>query len=842
MGMIEISLLAWLKILLLVLFSSMAGIGVSRVLPWTTASRNCRLNLAFGIALGPFFAGIASVIALLLFPGASHSLHTFCAFIFLGLGALLNFKPFRAEPVIKLQSEMTGILLIGMLLAWVALLLINAVSIPLLQNDALEYATVGREIFHVRSLVDYPLLNSESNLSGFFAPWTHPPLYVSMIYMVSVLQGHADEPGLMRLIAPWFLITAVYMTVKLGKLRGPNIGVLAGLLMISTPLLFLGADSALIDALPVSGMVLLLASMTGLNTSHRLYGTVLGGVLGLTLWTHSQAILFIPLVAAAIAFQYGLRGSRKSARTGAVGLVAALLIGGWPYLRNFLLFGSPVSDTPAVFAMPELDFGSYFAFARGLDHNTAIIQYGVFKGWFSFEAYGWLFWLGAGGFFLFMFRQTVENLLRVIVNGLGETNERDTVLWLGLAILLTYHIGVVFSVVLGIDLMIRNERYMLVISPMLALGGAYFLHSLATFGWKRISDISAGRAAKDAVFGAYFVLTLILLLQIIVVGWYYRWRHVVPLPEVSAFTEEKQWPVPLDKNLSRSDWLLRHFPSINVVKKITEIVPDDAKVLSMRPADMYYADRRMISFLDPSLLPFYREKDPVIALQMLGKLGIRHVFMTDYSLPPVYNSSLLSILADPSLSRLVYSSGMTQLYILESAGQRSGELQDLTPGSIPWTRTLQLRVGGRKATGAFGFGPEEFKGGQSASSLPIFHRDYSVMLATGLGPGIIGGRYSTFIDVQPGGEYLVRMNLEGEGYVVLWLQQFDDQNISVIQPTIVHDSPNRIGDISLSAMGVQTQFARRFKLEPSTQKIRIGVEHVGRSQVTIQKMTLERVF
>ena len=835
--MIESNILSWLALFSLLMVSTLAGIGLSRLIPWSSLPISANVDVVFGFAIAPFLAGMASVLALKLFPGGSHLLHIVCTYGFLVMGSLLVFKPYSRKQNAILKSELADSLLIVLLLIWALLLLVNAIFIPLFQNDALEYATVGRELFNARDLAIYPLLDPKTNLSGFFAPWTHPPLYVSLIYLMSVLQGHADAPGLMRLIAPWFLLTATYATVMLGRLQATNVGWLAGVLMISTPLLFLGADSALIDALPVSGIVLLLLLMTGVSFSHRLYGVIVGAVLGVTLWTHSQAILFIPLIAVLMAFQFGLMNKLKSATTVVIVFVAALVFGGWPYLRNFLLFGSPVSDSPAVFSMPELDWRSYFAYARGLDHTTAIIQYGVFKGWFSLEAYGLLFWFGSGGVLLFILHQR-KHLVKMLGKGIGAGQERDTALWLGFVLLLAYFAGVVLSVSLGIDLMIRNERYMLVVAPIFALFGAYFLHSLMTFGWKYINARTANQKKKNAVVLMFGSLAVILLLQLFVVGWFYRWREITPKPAVTEFSEESL--VNLD-DITRFDWIMRHRPSTNVVRKIYEELPQDAKVLAIRPADMYYADRRMVSYLDESLLPFYREKELINGAAKLRQLGIRYVFMTDYALPPVYNSSLMSILATPSLSRLVYSSGMMQLYELVNTGDQTGEVQDLTPGNIPWTRTLQLRIGGRKAVNALGFRPTIFNGGESVSSLPIFHRDYSVILATGQGASLWGGKSATFTEVKPGGEYVVRMNLKGEGYIVLWLQQFDAKGIPILQPTIAADRPTRIGDVSLSEKNQEFEFARRLRVQPETSRIRIGVEHIGRSKISISKMTLESV-
>jgi hypothetical protein len=723
---------------------------------------------------------------------------------------------------------------------WIFLLLTNAIFYPLAQNDALEYATVGRELFISRNLDIYPLISPEANASGFFGPWTHPPLYVSLIYLFSLLQGHADEPGLMRLISPWFLLTSTYVVIVLGRINSRTIGWLAGILFLSTPLLFLGADSALIDALPVSGMALLMIVLEGSKQQLRSYSITLGVVLGLALWTHSQAILFIPLVAIAIFSMQGVINWRKASLCTFITIATGLLIGGAPYVRNFFVFGSPISDTPLVFAMPELDWASYFSYARGLDHPIAVIQYGILKGWFSFEAFGGLFWLWTAGCALFFFRERPANFMQIVLRGLEKEVEQSTLsLWLSFILVSAYLIGVIISTIMGIDLMIRNERYMLIIVPILALGGAYLVNALLLTMQRCMQSTDSKALAKDTGVAGYLFVVVLLVVQLITVGWYYRWTSVQLDTKVSqSITQKMLW---FSSDLSRFDKLLARINVTKVAIEIPKIVPEDSLVLAMRPAEMYYAKRKMVSYLDPRLIPFYREKDPAIAVQMLKALGIHYVLMTDYSLPPSYHSSLMSILSDPRKSRLIYGAGMIQLYELSDDKQSAGRFLDITPGQFPWTRTEQLRIGGRKALDEFGLRSSVFEGGVSQSTSPFFHRDYSVAVTSGLDGKLSGDFYAPYINVDPG-EYIVRLTLAGEGYIVLWLQQFDANGIAIADSTSQRDRQLRFGDLVLSQKNPTINFIRRLKIEPQTKKIRIEIEHVGRSHIKIESLTLERLI
>src|SRR5690606_1739135 len=55
---------------------------------------------------------------------------------------------------------------------------------------------------------------------------------------------------------------------------------------------------------------------------------------------------------------------------------------------------------------------------------------------------------------------------------------------------------------------------------------------------------------------------------------------------------------------------LRHWPSFSAVEYLRNAKEPIGLVLAERPADMYYSGRRMVSYLDPRLLPVYKEKDP----------------------------------------------------------------------------------------------------------------------------------------------------------------------------------------------------------------------------------------
>ena len=297
------------------LASSGAGLALVRFVPWSDAARQAGIPRAFAFAIAPFLLGMLAVIALGVFRGASHAFHL--GVVFVGLLLLCSTVVF-SRPLHKLERPGTpkpigrwDWVFGGLLAVWVVLLIVDTLFMPLMQNDALEYATVGRLLFELRDLLAYPALDPAVSTSGFYGPWTHPPFYPALIYITNVFQGHADTPGLMRLISPWCALAATAVVFSMGCLANRLTGLVSALIFLSTPLFFLGAGSALIDPLPILGMTLVLCAVTMVDGTPVRRGAVQGLTLGLALWTHSQAVLLVPLAVFAIVINTGWRGLRN---------------------------------------------------------------------------------------------------------------------------------------------------------------------------------------------------------------------------------------------------------------------------------------------------------------------------------------------------------------------------------------------------------------------------------------------------------------------------------------------------------------------------------------------------
>ena len=841
--MIDVSFQGCAVFVCLLVVASAAGLLTSRCLSWTETARAARLNLWVGLGLGPFFAGLATVLALGMLPGASHLVHlSFVLAVLAAVAAVAAMfgKGVEAPAPTGAGFTKTGIALVVMVALWACVLLVNAVLLPLFQNDSLEYATVGRLLFEKRALSYYPAIDPGVSQSGFYGPWTHPPLYVALIYLGQIIQGHADAPGLMRLIAPWFALAGAGVVYGVGRMVDRTTGAAAALVFLSTPLFMLGADSGLIDALPVLGFALMIAALVGTGPSVWGRGLAIGGALALSLWTHSQAFLFPFLAVAALGVWHGLSGWRRALVEAPVALATAFVLAAWPYLRNVSIFGSPISDNPKVFAAPNLHWDDYFLFARGLDSLAAQIQYGVFKGWFSSEAFGPSFWFMTVGLALFASQLGGRKIIRTFVFPKAELNDAQRVLWTCSGLIVAYLAGVALSIQVGSEL-IRNERYLLILMPAVAICGGFGLAVVLQRAAALSADAHCPLWKKTGARAFSAGLAVVIVLQLGVVGLYYRWVNSWGDYEGPPSTVQRA-----PEGQDRLPWLLSRRPSTHVMQYIASSLPDEALILSLRPANMYYSASRMISYLDPRMLAAYEEETADAMAEHLKKLGVTHVLIPKYYLPPINNSALQQLVASDALTRLEYAAGGSQLYALTPEPRAEQASQRIDPGVRPWTRYARVNIGGRKAEGGIPLALEtitENTVSERSGMLGLFHRDFSTVLTLGIGLDDCGRQckkdLGSLPKVEGAHQYRLSLDLKGRGFVRIGMVQFTEDGLPKIEP------PDRwrvqLGDLALVPERGTQRFVRRFETLPDARRLSVQVEHIGHSSVMIEQATLERL-
>ncbi|MCG6121919.1 MAG: hypothetical protein MEP57_04330 [Microvirga sp.] len=815
--MILLPVEAFALLLLAIGVSTVAGLWTSALLPWDDAARRAGLTRAVGVGIGPFLFGIGGVLALALAPGAANGVHLAFGFAFpAAVGIIARIIGGRRAPAVPVARQPLDFgekaLAMGLALAVIFLFGI-VIFVPLTQNDALEYALAARELFAARDLAAYPVFNPATNVTGFFGPWTHPPLYVSLVYLTNVVQGHADTPEAMRVISPWFMLVGARVVYALALYVDRRTALASALVFMAPPLFFLGSASALIDALPVLGFALIVASVVGIRAPPILSGAVTGLLLGLALWTHSQAILFLALAPAGLAIRAGLKGWRALALESVAMIGVALAVGGWPYWRNVEIFGSPVSDNPAVFALTALRWNEYFAIGRGLDNPVAMLQYGVLKGWFAFESYSLVFWGMTVGAVFFLAAQRLSVLPGLILGGARSFAPREMALWTLLSLMLVYLGGVVVSVALGIEHMVKNERYLLVTSPMVAVLCAYgYMRLVDTIGAHR-SWSTRSRQLAQALLAAVLVAKLGLL---------------------TAYAG-------VTHNIHRTGFLATHDEKIFNMEQYRPLASlraggdESALILSMRPADMFYMPNRMLSYLDERLLPFYAQTNPEAAHATLRELGVKYIHIPDYGLPPLYNSQLHSIVADRAKATLLHAARESQIYLLADAGLRPRGAYELTYPAQPWTRGSYFLLGGRKGFAAISTGQEDYAGGPSIGEgvFRAFHRNTISTLSVGAQNESAPYERALF-DRTEELEYRFSFRARGSGLVRVVLDETYKEEDDELRTRVT-----RLVTFELSDDQPVRDYALRFLVSDAVVNFSITFEHVGLSQLEIERAVVE---
>jgi len=818
--MIDVGALGLSLLSCLAMLSTAGGVALSLCLPWSDPAHRARMPVTFGIALGPFLFGIAALVVLAILSGAGHAVHLAAAILILAalLALALRLRPNRpAIPRPARAIAPAEFVLIG---AWIAsggAVLIIAIFTPLTQNDSLEYAMVGRILFETGSLWSYPVLDPETNASGFFGPWTHPPLYVASIYLTSVIQGHAEAPGAIRLISPWFLLAGSGVVFSLGSLVGRTTGLSAAIFFLSTPLLFLGAGSALLDATYVTGFAVLVAAIVGVNARPVARGAIIGAVVGLGLWTHSVAILFLPLMLVGLVLHRGLKDIVRLLPEAAAAFAAALLVGAWHYGRNVALFGTPVSDNPAVFALPDLHWDDYFLINRGLGTTASMIQYGILKGWFAPEAFGVTYWAMTVGFAIVLVAALRGPLWQTIWRGSATHEPPTAVLHLALGLFIAYTAGAVLSVLIGLDIMVKNERYVLVMQSVVAIGAGY--------GFVTVLDAMSRLGAARAVrFAGIAVFVGGALLQVSVFTSYAVARNGQTFADIGR------------REFSA---ILSDVGEYELTDYLRESTPPDALVLSIKPADMYYADRRMVSYLDERLIDFYRVDDVAEGARMLGEMGITHVHVPDYGIPPLYNSTLHEILRSPAFSDLLMSSDRGQIYALRPDDKTEGEPIDISPAARPWTRVPLGVLGGRKRFFTFPLGePQPVDNARSEVGRPsnFFARDMAILLQVDETSGLeLENVGSSEIET----EVAFDMRVSGSGLIEIFVDQIGNRSSDYVKPFI---ETTRIVTMELIDEKGARSFSRRLSISENTDTITVSIIYYGLSSLEVKELSATGIY
>ena len=350
-------------------------------------------------------------------------------------------------------------------LGWIALALVvfalvQAASLAVMENDALEYAAVAKYILREGSLASYPVVKADPQ-TGLFAPSSHPPAY-HMLLVWGFATGGTESMAPLRITALYFILAITFLMVRILRLTpSPALGVS---LLFATPLFVSMSVSYHIDAMRITAFTAACAMAVEFIRRPSWKEAVLAGyALGLALYAHSIGILAIPLTGIAFLVLADIPLSRKL-QLGTLCCLVAIGLGGLQYFENLAHFGTPLQDSAPVFDMAEVDYASDMRARRDLITGFDRTMFGVLRVFSEPTSFGLTFWAG----------------LLAAIGTVRHWRATDLTERTFLVVVTSYFMLNTVSAALGIDLMIKNSRYVMTLTPLVACLVAFAVARLMT--------------------------------------------------------------------------------------------------------------------------------------------------------------------------------------------------------------------------------------------------------------------------------------------------------------------------------------------------------------------------
>jgi len=332
-------------------------------------------------------------------------------------------------------------------LALVLLALVQALALPVMENDALEYAAVAKYILRQGGLASYPLLQADPQ-TGLFAPSSHPPAYHMLLAWGFSLAG-TESMAPLRITAVFFIAGTAFLVLRITRMTAyPGLAVLV---LFSTPLFVSMAVSYHIDAMRLTAFTAgcaITARFVRKPCSRE--SILIGYILGLAMYSHSIGILAIPLTGAAFLLLADVP-IRTKLQLGILCCIVACGVGGLQYVKNLIQFGTPIQDSVPIFQIEQIDYESDLRARRDLVTFFDRTIFGVLRGFFELPSFGFTFWAGLGAAAAAIWRWRGVSLI-------------EQVFWI---VVILYFVLNALSAALGFDLMIKNPRYVMTLVPLL---------------------------------------------------------------------------------------------------------------------------------------------------------------------------------------------------------------------------------------------------------------------------------------------------------------------------------------------------------------------------------------
>jgi Dolichyl-phosphate-mannose-protein mannosyltransferase len=573
-----------------------------------------------GLALAAGFACAPTLMGLLAWPligfglrdillASSGSLVALVLLIFLRgkLFFLSLIKPLQDGP------RWLAIACLGLALA----ILVQALSLAIVENDALEYLMTGRLIIRDGGLMGYPFIVADQ-ATGFYAPAIHPPTFhLLMAWGI----GSTPDGALLtvRLACAMAVLATALIAAHLRGGVSREAPFFAAILVLATPILVAMATSFNADAPRIAAFVAAMAGVVvALERPGRTTIVAAGLLSALAMWAHSAGLM-APAFAVMAFLISGRRG--PGLRLASLFLATAVLFGGGWYFANAVRYGHVISDQWPAAQWPFLGYVPDMLARRGLETPAGLLMNGALQTFTDAALIGIAFWLAAVALIFRQFRwdRATDLVSLVAVGG-----------FLGVGLAMAF---------LGSDTIIKNMRYAMTVAPMAAVLGAGAL-AAAFSGHRFLSG------------GAVVVCVL-------VVGWaglsmgLRGWGLSSALPMAGA----------------AESWALKRarFAGGPLLDQLRVSGAD--RILTFRQSDLVHrSGLRWVDHFDPALKDIHGAT-PAAAAEALSERHVRWIYVPASTPVTVLNSALGAVLGAPDLSEPVAEHRGAKLFLLLKTGQ-----------------------------------------------------------------------------------------------------------------------------------------------------------------------------
>ena len=219
-------------------------------------------------------------------------------------------------------------------------ILFQGMAFPIASHDGTVYGCLGRSLYQMGSLDNYPMVTSDPT-TGLFMPLSHPPSLPLFYTWFHLLSGTVTSDLLQRTVSPVYAMYLLALLATVLSRRAKGLSAACGVLfMVFTPIFVWQSYENSVDPFRMFFIFMsFLCLANSLATKGRGPTVILGLACGLSMFAHVTGVLTSGVAMAVYFLLNRLRPWDRFRRWLAVAAIA-LCLSGTHYYRNYAKFGN----------------------------------------------------------------------------------------------------------------------------------------------------------------------------------------------------------------------------------------------------------------------------------------------------------------------------------------------------------------------------------------------------------------------------------------------------------------------------------------------------------------------